>query len=113
MSAENEPVSGGVAPRLEDLMDGVPIAKFNELFGRLVADIADFNKEATGTRKLTLTLTLKPNNARAGFMVGYDINPTFGKEKKPDPVYCQIDFLDEVPVARERNYEQKTLMEAE
>lgn len=49
---------------LDDLMDGAALQRFNKCLREVLANIFDPNTDAKKTRKITLTLTIKPDKSR-------------------------------------------------
>ncbi len=49
---------------LDDLMDGAALQRFNRCLHEVLANIFDPNTDAKKTRKITLTLTIKPDKSR-------------------------------------------------
>lgn len=49
---------------LDDLMNGAAVQRFNKCMNEVLMNIFDPNTDAKKTRKITMTLTIKPDKAR-------------------------------------------------
>lgn len=49
---------------LDDLMGGAVAERYQYALEQVINNILDLNTKATASRKITLTLTIKPNDAR-------------------------------------------------
>lgn len=61
---------------LDDLMNGAALERFNKALQEVLQNIFDPNTDAKKTRKVTLTLTIKPDKSRNSAKFYLDAKPT-------------------------------------
>ena len=76
---------------LDDVMDGAIEARFNHAMLEVLENIADPNTEATKARKITLTVTIKPNDDR-GFAAAVAEAKATLVPRKPVATYISLDI---------------------
>ncbi len=74
---------------LNTLMGGAVNERWQDALGELAQNVLDPNTDPTKARKITMTLTVKPNSARDGGEMSFDIRKSFAP---PVPVRQTVFF---------------------
>lgn len=61
---------------LDDLMNGAAVQRFNKCMREVLINIFDPNTDAKKTRKITMTLTIKPDKSRDSAKFYLDVRPS-------------------------------------
>src|SRR5262249_36218232 len=106
------PVSSGVLMSqvkqvsLETMDDGAVIERFDYELARVLANIADINTKAEVERSVTLTVKIKPNEARDHTVVTYDVKSKMAGIKPETTTFYLVE-RDGQTVAVEHNPKQE------
>lgn len=92
---------------LDDLMNGAALERFNRCLDEVLKNIQDQNTDAKKTRKITMTLTVKPDKSRnsAKFLLAvspglapiepYEVNVMLARDDKGNT--SAAEFGNEIP----------------
>ena len=75
-------MSKSVEIKLESLADGSISERFKQELAKVLVNIADPNTEAKTTRKINISLTIKPNDNRETAEVSISANSTLAPHKE-------------------------------